>query len=120
MLESDAVLMWHTTTNEQPLGSARSLGTDELKSCQRDKQRGETIKELGDDEPQVGVILVDRIIVLVTFKISEIHVQPQLVRIRQHLSLGEYKVPLEKNGTMLLPVCGVVVNNQYDVQDHLQ
>ena len=40
----------------QPLGSARSLGTDELEYCHGDKQRRETIEELWNDEPQVGVV----------------------------------------------------------------
>ena len=51
-------------TNEQPLGSARSLGTDKLKHSHGDKQRRETIEELRDDKPQVGV--VSWVIVLLT------------------------------------------------------
>ena len=35
---------------------ARSLGTDELAHSRGDKQRGETIEELRNDEPQVGVV----------------------------------------------------------------
>ena len=45
------------------MGSARSLGTDELKHCHGDKQRGETIT---GEEPQVGV--VDWVIVLLTLQ----------------------------------------------------
>ena len=47
---------YHAQTNEQPLGSARSLGTDELKHSHGNKQRGETIEELKNDESQVGVV----------------------------------------------------------------
>ena len=52
--------MWYTQKNYQnahfplsmqPLGSARNLGTDKLKYCHRDKQRGETIEELGKNKP---------------------------------------------------------------------
>ena len=35
------------TLNEQPLGSVRSLGTDELEYCHGDKHRRETIEKLG-------------------------------------------------------------------------
>ena len=55
---------YHRPMSSPCMGSARSLGTDELKHCHRDKQRGETIEELGNDEPQVGV--VNWVIVLLT------------------------------------------------------
>ena len=51
-------------TNQQPLGGAGSLGTDELEYCHGDEQGGETIEELGDVEPQVGV--VDMVIIKYT------------------------------------------------------
>ena len=46
-------------TNEQPLGSVRSLSTDQLKDCDGDKQRRETIEKLGDDESQIRIDVVN-------------------------------------------------------------